>query len=72
MYQTRCTGPMSFSLVCLVVSLSFTLPLSMPLSQAPSEDHQATVEASCLLALPSLLAWHLWSSLHQLVCSTLC
>ena len=84
MYQTLWTGPMSLSFLCLLVSLSFIIPLSIPLSQAPSADHlgryqaqkvteglsishQATVFGSCLAILVALLAWHLWSSRHQLV-----
>lgn len=39
LYQTLCTGPMSLSLICLLVSLSPTWPLFIPRSQAPSADH---------------------------------
>lgn len=40
LYQTLCTGPMSLSLICLLVIRSWCrFPLFIPRSHAPSADH---------------------------------
>ena len=62
LYQTLCTGPMSLSFFCLLVRRSFTLPLSIPLSQAPSDDHLPTCLWSQVMDQHLIFSWETFTA----------